>query len=407
MARRRGPARWPLIVLLVVFAAGGIYSLVGRSGDDGSEPDEAAGPLIEEPLEVPIVDVEGDPAPIEVTRVAYAMTYRVEGFTPDKGAVIDTERRWVRPPFESRVETTAGEDDDGEVTFQQISAFGLLQTGRDEDEPAVLAAEPVVAPGEARITADFDSAVSAGVFVWQGQERTVLDRRCQVFRTGAPIDVADAGPPIESPLSYADLCIADDGLLLHEEWVIDGNVFRRRIATSLQVVEDHDDELFAPSGRRPAPPGDGILREVTRDSQPADVAFYSLVAPPEGFRHLGRFGHTPPRPELDFNQAEPTVVAQILDVYVDRRGGLLVVANGGTSDNTPFIVTGEDDVPVELGALGTGELLVGLRQHEVRVGLPRGRFVRVWGTLPVEELVAAAMDMTATTDPDGEVTEAR
>ena len=376
--------------------------VTGERGEGGD--DDVAGPEIQEPMEVPITDVDGDPAPIVVARRPYEVTYRVEGFTPGQGAVIDTERRWVRPPFDSRVESRAGDGERGQLTFLQVATFGFLQTGREDEEPAVLATEPVVAPGDARLAADVDSAVAAGVLEWQGQERTVLGRRCQVFRTGTPIDVATPGPPVESPLSYADLCIGDDGVLLHEEWVIDGNVFRRRIATSIEARDDLDDALFRPTGLRPEPPGDGVLREVSNDSQPPGVDFYDLVRPPAGFGHLGRFGYTPPRAPLDLTQGDPAKVAQLLDVYVDDDGGLLVVANGGTSDRSPFIPQPDEEDAVDLGDLGTGEVVVGLRQHEVRVGLAGGRFVRVWGTIAVEDLIEVARSLQASNDPDGEVT---
>ena len=53
---------------------------------------------------VPVREVEGDYESITPGTGDYEVTYRVEGFTADGGAVIDRERRVVHPPFASRVE---------------------------------------------------------------------------------------------------------------------------------------------------------------------------------------------------------------------------------------------------------------------------------------------------------------
>lgn len=403
MARRTGPSRWPLVVLAVVFLGMGLLALFVRRDDDGDTGGEApAGTAVVTPTTVEGTPVEGDPDPIVVEHGDYAATYRIEGFTEDGGAVVDLERRWVRAPYASRVETVPSRAEDAKPTFVQISDFGILQTGREDEEPVVLRTEPTSAPGDARIDVDVDAAIEAGVLEWRHEERTILDRRCQVFRAGGPIDVATLTPPEAE--RWADLCIADDGLLLQEEWVIDGEPFRRRTLIELDESPALDDDLFVPLGRVSDGPEGGSFAELTADSVPPGVAFYSLAAPPAGFRHRGRFGYSPPRAPLDVNRPEPSKVALVLDVYEGDDGGLLVVANGGTSDNTPVVEVGPDDATVDLGPAGRGEVVLGLHQNEVRTGFDHGRFLRVYGTLPVEDLAGIARTLTVTTDPNGTVT---
>ncbi len=393
MARRRGPARWPLVVVAALFVGLGVLLLVDDDGGsgrplEGESPVTTTATIVGEPI-------DGDAEPIELERTDYAITYRVEGFT-DGGAVVDIERRWVRPPYASRVETVPADDEDAAPTFLQIADFGILQTGREDEEPVVLRTEPSVAPGDVRVDVDG--------LEWRHEARTVLDLRCQVFRSAGPVDVARQPAVDAGEDTWADLCVGDDGLLLQEEWVIDGEPFRRRTAIELDASPALDDGLFEPGGQPTDGPEGGALGELTADSVPPGVAFYALAEPPPGFRHRGRFGYSPPRAAIEVGQAEPSKVALILDVYEDGDGGLLVVANGGTSDNTDVVAVDPSDDTVSLGPIGPGEVHRDLRQNEVRAAFDRGRFLRVWGTLPVPDLVDVARTLTATTDPDGEVT---
>ena len=406
MARRTGPSRWPLVVLAVVFIGLGLLALFARGGggDDEATSDRPETPAIVTTTSVPATPVEGDFEPIEATGSPYEITYRVEGFTDGGGAVVDLERRWVRPPYASRVETVKEDDGDAPPTFLQISDFGVLQTGREDETPAILRTEPSVAPGDARIEADLEAAIEAGLLEWRHEERTVLGRRCQVFRAGNPIDVATLAPPDDEADQWADLCIGDDGLLLQEEWVIGGEPFRRRTAVELDEAPRLEDRLFMASGQVGTGADVGALAELTADSRPPGVPFYALDAPPTGFRHRGRYGYSPPRGKLDFSQAEPPKVALVLDVYEDGEGDIVVVANGGTSDHSTIVEVGADDRTIELGDVGRAQIVLGLRQNELRAGFEGGRFLRVWGTLPVDELAAIGRALSVTTDPNGTLT---
>jgi hypothetical protein len=411
--RRRGPARWPLVALLVLFAVLGVGTLLRGGGDDDDGGDGEAASTTEPGREVVVTTttvvteaVEGDPEPIVPVRRDYALTYRVEGSTTSGGAIIDLEHREVRPPYASRVETVPAEAPDGDPTFVQIARFGELQTGREDEAPVVLRVEPAVAPGDVVVAIDVEAAIAAGVLEWRHEARTILDRRCQVFRTGGPIDVADLAAPAEGEETWADLCIGDDGLLLQEEWVIGGEVFRRRTLVDLDESPSLDDGRFDPDGERPEGVAAGSFAELTPDSRPADVDFYELAEAPVGFTRRGRFGYSPPRNSGDLTAIDSTKVASIMDVYEDGAGGIVVVVNGGSSDGTTTVAVRPEDQTVDLGSIGTAAVVPGVRQNEVHLGFEHGRFLRVYGTLAVADLAALARTLTVVNDPNGTVTPA-
>lgn len=70
-----------------------------------------------------------------------------------------------------------------------------------------------------------------------------------------------------------------------------------------------------------------------------------------------------------------------------------MVDRGGTLDGTDVIEPSPHGVPVDLGALGDGQIVFTPQGASVEVEQPGGRFVRVSGTLPVRELVALARSL--------------
>jgi hypothetical protein len=402
--------------MLVLLLGGlGIGTLLGGD-DDGDDDGSAAGELdggrtlVVTTTTVPTEPVDGDPTPIDRGPAGeYVLTYRVEGFAPEGGAVIDLERREVRAPYASRVETVAdeGTEDDRPTFFLQVADFGVLQTGREDEDPAPLRVEPAVAAGSAQLALDVPAGIDAGVLEWRHEARTILDRRCEVYRTGGPVDVGALTAPDVDEQQWADLCVTADGLLLQEEWVIDGAPFRRRTAVELDESVELDDATFVPSGEVVDSAETGALAELTPDSMPPGAAFWSLPSAPDGFELRGRFGYSPPRGQADLGAIDQSKVALVLDVYEDGDGGLIVVANGGTSDNSTIVAVDPAGPTVDLGpALGVGEPVLGALQNEVRVGFDRGRFLRVWGTLPIDDLAALARTLVPTTDPDATITPA-
>jgi len=398
MARgsRRGAARWPLVALAVVLVGGGIGAAVLGGGDGDGDGAAIGGPgreVTEPAPDAPSRRVEGAIAPIGDPPAEYEITYLVEGYA-EGGVVLDVERRVVRLPFESRVEGASADAPD-DVQFLQIAGFGVLQSSVS----AALASEPSIAPGSAHVAAD----VVADALEWRHEVREVLDRECQVVRAGGPIDVADQPAPTGE--DWADLCVHEDGLVLQEEWYVGGDIFRRRTAIELDVAPSIDDDELTPTAAIPEGVPGGTFVEVTPDSRPAEATHWELPEAPAGFELVGRYAFSPPRTDDQLSQFEVPRVAMILDVYEDGDGGAVVVANGGTADRSALFESGDAEETVDLTSMGlaVGDVLHGLRQAEVRVGLAGGRFLRVYGSLAADELVELARTLRPVDGP-GEVT---
>ena len=383
------------MVLAVVLVGGGIAATVAGGDDDGPDVDAApAGDgreVGEAADDAPSREVDGPVEPVGRPPSSYEITYEVEGYA-DSGVVVDVERRVIRLPYESRVESAGAESPD-EVTFLQIAGFGVLQSSTE----ASLASEPIIAPGSAHVL----PAVVAELLEWRHEVRTILDRDCQVVRAGGPMDVSELEPPTAE--DWADLCVDEDGIVLQEEWAVGGEVFRRRTATALDLSPDIDDADLSPTAEIPEGVPGGTFVEVTRDSRAPEATHWELDSAPEGFTLVGRYGFSPPRTDDGLSQFEIPRVAMILDVYEDGDGGAVVVVNGGTADRSDLFVTGDGPETADLGPLGMADVLRGLRQSEVRVGLDGGRFVRVYGSLPAEDLLALARSLQPNDEP-GQVT---
>jgi hypothetical protein len=99
----------------------------------------------------------------------------------------------------------------------------------------------------------------------------------------------------------------------------------------------------------------------------------------------------PPQPQAE---ADPTIgsnqLAGTADVY-ERGADVFLVDQGATLRGADAFKPDPANPRTDLGPrLGRGEVLIGPRGNEVRVAMKGGRYLRVYGTLPVGELAALA-----------------
>ena len=330
------------------------------------------------------VALDGDePFEMGTPAAAYQVTYRVE-----EAERVSAERLTVRRPFESRLEVFATSDVDGDAETVEVMTFTRTARVAGGGRVAV-AIPPALAAADVRIDAIVDDAIEAGVFE-ERERRRVLDRECQVYRTGQTLRLVELVRPADG--AHTDVCIDVSGVVLEEVDVRDGEIDRRRIAVDLDVSPDLDaDDLDAGDRTIPVEQGGGSVREVTPESRPPGPFLElgaSLPLPLEG-----RFAVVPPQPDAFSDPLKRNErVGALTDVL---RDGLDVVfiERGGTLGGVEVLPEAGAGTPVDVGPLGGGELVLTAYGAEITVDLGGGRYLRVSGTLPVEDLLTVARDL--------------
>ena len=372
----------PVVVLAVLMAVGGIgFGIVQAMGGDDKGGDADA-PATPEPLgrkgsdELP----PGPPLRPGTPPAAYRITYRVE--LP--GAPSTTERISVLPPFGKRTEEG---DDVEELTFGRRASRRSGNVTVFADPPAVV---------DTRLDVIVDDAASRGV-AERREQRRVLGRTCQVFRFGLSTRAAGFVPP-EPNGDSTELCVDAEGLVLERIESSAGRAFRRRIATKIDTrgtLTDQDLTTLPTEPTQSPKAGGGSVREVDRSTEP-EGRFFALDAAPAGYEHRGRYSVVPPQGSLASPDTRNQAIASTDDVYV-RGGDAIVVSRGGTLGQQEAFALRQGSARADLGpVLGEGELIISLSGNEVRVPLADGKFVRVYGTARVDELVAIARSLRET-----------
>jgi hypothetical protein len=212
-------------------------------------------------------------------------------------------------------------------------------------------------------------------------------------------------PADDRTVTFTDWCLDRRGLVLERRAVQQSRATEELIATSVDApAAAPDDEVMGlPQAQTvSARDGGGSVRAVRVDSAP-QTRFFEPSADPAGFTRLGRFSVVPPQGQPSQAGVNGTAIAETDDVWTAADGTFIVVAQGGRLDGAPALTPIADATGVELGPLGRGEELVSPVGSEVRVTLPTGRYVRIYGTVTVAMLVALAQSLQDTPGGQGVV----
>jgi hypothetical protein len=191
-------------------------------------------------------------------------------------------------------------------------------------------------------------------------------------------------------------CIDQQGLVLEEQWTTKEGV---RVLTKRAVELELGDDVPAVHVPKADPlstaQGNGAIHEVGADQAPPFQEAWHLDVP-EGFTFVGRYAVVPARLELGGSGAGGAAGQPDVALYTDvwRRGAdVLLLDQGATRGGpAPFDATTRIGT-VDLGPLGQGELAVDLRSAEVRFTRPGNGFVRLSGTIPLDELAHLATQL--------------
>lgn len=344
------------------------------------------------------------PIPIDRPPTAYEVTYDVEDWAGGE-RVRSTDRLTVQRPYQGRLETRkVGASPTSEPQSRTTTDFGRVSIGSASAQPLLVETPPSLAASDLRLDAVLADAVEAGLVVGR-ERRRVGQANCQVYRSHDPFASGTFGHEPATRTHYTDTCIAASGLVLEELWVTDGRILRRRLASKVDASATVADDEFAAFGRHlEAREGGGSIRRADPTTRPAGAAFWEGLTVPAGFSARGRFAVVPPqRTEADQSEGETSVlpaasprkrVGAVSDVW-ERGIDVLVLEQGGTVDGTSiFPAEPEGAKTIDVPGLGTGTVVLDARFSEIRFQLPRGRYVRILGTLPVAALQAAAASLS-------------
>jgi len=330
------------------------------------------------------------PATSFAVPAAYAVTYAVT----TAGSAPTTERLWVRRPFDSVDITYAGSPPGATASLSVVYRLGV-QVLKAVSAQAGLLHIPAAAPQQdVRPDIVVPAALRAHKAALVGHSR-VLGRSCQIFRTAATLRSGPLPALSSHPKTYVDTCIDAAGIVLHERQVGAGRTLSERravaVQTGLAAVASAAFDMTGPA--TPFESGGGAFTPLTLGSRPPGGS-WALEQLPAGFSHLGRFAAVPPQPQL-FGQGgngygsmglPGGLVSEMDDVFV--RGADFIVLQQGSTLNGATFAPPANSVGVDLGRLGSGQLLLAGNSATVvaEPGNHKG-FVRVSGSLPPDELI--------------------
>lgn len=385
------------VVVVVGSVAAGI-ELDRHSGDQG-----AAGASTTTTAKPPALSrrgsevVPGRPAPVTVRRVpaAWSVTYRVEGHDGSR-PTHSTQIITVRRPFDARIEERQGDPPGQEPAVVRTTRLGVLASQQSPSEATVLSPAPAPAGSDLRPDISLEQAVQESVLE-RREVRTVAGRRCQVYRAGGAITAGELVPPKHSS-ERDEFCVDDAGLVLEDVWWKDDVWLQRRVAVEVNEAPAVDDGLFRLAGEQVVSfeAGNGSVRPVDPTTLPTGPG-WRVSHVPDGFTLSGRYAVVPVGSQQASDVQSPSIrdTASVIDVY--RRGVDVIEVEQGiaASPEVARFKPSPVAVPTDLGPLGDGEAILDLRANEVRAGMSDGRFVRVFGTVPLPDLIDVARHLEA------------
>lgn len=309
----------------------------------------------------------------------YRIVYQVateEAFTE--------EEHVVHRPFGAYV---VNRDADGRVTAERWSSLGRLVT-RSQGADAVRI-DTAVAPSASDLRPErfADALVDAQKATRSEVESRIGGRAC---RTVAETDTVPNTSGDTLPVTI-ERCVDVLGLVLQERWTTQaGDVVLTKRARVLELGDDVP-EIEVPDAERLADAqGNGAVREVDADEPPPFQEVFALDVPAD-FAFVGRYAVVPARFSSGVPGAEvpSTDIALYTDVW-QRGPDVLLLDQGATKGESPPFDPQIRIGTVDLGSLGQGEIGVDLRSGEVRLTRPDDGFVRLSGTIPLDELVTLA-----------------
>lgn len=281
---RRARIRLAVGAFAVVVLIGGSVLWFASRGDDGPPNVELSGDVVD--------GAEGELG-ITAPLANYTVTYRQQNYTAasDEPTEQTLTFRMARP-FSSEISITGGES-----PFTLVSTLGRRSSTGTDGTPVISAVAPSVGVADFRLDASLSDLVASGAFEVR-ERRKVLDRECQVYRTGSALEQVTITAPTAD--TYADVCIDSAGLLLEEVVYSAGSPVEHLTATA--VTEESGAPITID-----AEPTDttNTLAEIDANTEPVD-GYWTVATIPEGYELQARYALTRPAPTSDDTSTDGT-----------------------------------------------------------------------------------------------------
>jgi hypothetical protein len=206
----------------------------------------------------------------------------------------------------------------------------------------------------------------------------VAGRPCRDYRFVEPV----AGPiKALTGANHDVLCIDADGLVLREEYTLDGKVALLRQAERVEIDPAGIDNDLDTTGAEPiADPNAPSARAPTADDRPS---FFPAPPAPDGYESASVVLFRFPAPS-----SQGTQLLYTSTVWAFSRAADVITVEAGEGGGLPWQDT-DPSRAVSL-PLGPAKSVVRSDGAELRVDLGSGRWVRVRGTLSVADITAYA-----------------
>jgi len=261
-----------------------------------------------------------------------------------------------------------------------VDAQGLrLVSGRQPGPPS----------GDEFVGAALSELTGRGLADDLGTTSTIAGRRCTVYRFAAP----PSGPiaPYDHGADHDDLCFDADGLELSESWTYQGALVLQRTAVTVHTFAGaaSDPSLPAPPSLAGAVRAGSGGATVTPDAHPS-----TFIAPPPA-----PSGFTPSGTAVDFalpDAQNPSQTVATSVVWAFTQGPRVITVEAGRERGGALPWNTGDTVArtTQLAGLGAASTVLRSDGFELRVDLGGGAWVRVRGTVPLDQLIAYGQRLT-------------
>ena len=246
---------------------------------------------------------------------------------------------------------------------------------------AVTDRQPGPPSGDEFLGGEIAELTKRGLATALGTSRTIAGDRCEDYRFSGP----PSGPiAVVHPgnADHDDLCLDASGLVIAEAWAYHGQQVLQRTAVAMNSA------ATAPSATAAASPGP-FAATVVPDAQPR--SFIASPPAPAGFESAG--------PATDFrlpdrSVAGQTAAASIVWTFTHAARVITVEAGRQSSGALPWVAGDTATTSVTLRGLGAASTAVRSDGFEIRVDMGNGDWVRVRGTVPLDELISFAQLLT-------------